>query len=97
MLCDLPGNADASHLLRSQGMPCRAQAVECLAAIAESNTAHVRVLAQDGAVDSLLSVLGHTTLSRGVRSAAVLLQFLAQRQSSVRCDPSMNTLHSHPS
>lgn len=61
------------------------QAVECLAALAETNAAGVRVLARDGCVAALLAVLSQADLaSKSVRSAAVLLQFIAQHQSSVR-------------
>ena len=35
------------------------QAVESLAAVADSNMSHTGVLARDGCVDSLLSVLAH--------------------------------------
>ena len=62
------------------------QAVESLAAVADSNMSHTGVLARDGCVDSLLSVLAHANAgSRAVRTAAALLQYLAQHQSIVRC------------
>lgn len=61
------------------------QAVECLAAVAEGNPAHVRVLGQSGCVDAFLSVISHASpTSKTVRSTAVLLHFVAQHQSSVR-------------
>ena len=62
------------------------QAVESLAAVADSNMSHTGALARDGCVDSLLSVLVHANAgSRAVRTAAALLQYLAQHQSIVRC------------
>ena len=62
------------------------QAVESLAAVADSNMSHTGVLAKNGCVDSLLSVLAHAIAgSRAVRTAAVLLQYLAQHQSIARC------------
>ena len=62
------------------------QAVESLAAVADSNMSHTGALAKNGCVDSLLSVLAHANAgSRAVRTAAVLLQYLAQHQSIVRC------------
>ena len=62
------------------------QAVESLAAVADSNMSHTGALAKGGCVDSLLSVLGHANAgSRAVRTAAVLLQYLVQHQSIVRC------------
>ena len=61
------------------------QAVESLAAVADSNMTHTEALVKSGCVDSLLSVLAHANaVSRAVRSAAVLLQYLAQQQSFVR-------------
>ncbi|CAL5230097.1 g13555 [Coccomyxa viridis] len=61
------------------------KAVECLAALAETNAANVRVLAKDGCVAALLSVIGHAdAASKSARSGVVLLQFLAQHQASVR-------------
>ena len=61
------------------------QAVESLAAVADSNMTHTAALAKDGCVDSVLSVLVHASAaSRAVRSAAVLLQYLAQHQNIVR-------------
>ena len=61
------------------------QAVECLAALAENSAANARVLANEGGVAALLSVLSHgDAAAKPARSAAVLLHFLAQHLSSVR-------------
>ena len=61
------------------------QAVECLAALAETSAASVWALGKDGCVPALLSVLSQAdAASKSVRSAAVLLQFIAQHQSSAR-------------
>ena len=71
-------------LYKTPGAPLP-QAVECLAALAETNAANVRVLAKDNCMAALLSVIGHAdAASKSARSAVVLLHFLAQHQSSVR-------------
>ena len=76
---------EAFHKSVQVPLACPSQAVECLAALAETNAANVRVLAKDGCVAALLSVLSQAdAVSKSVRSAAVLLRFIAQHQSLVR-------------
>lgn len=77
---------EAFHKSVQVPLACPSQAVECLAALAETNAPNVRVLAKDGCVAALLSVIGHAdAASKSARSGVVLLQYLAQHQASVRC------------